>query len=225
MVAFTAEIDYEGTSKRRASMEEQSAEALSRLVHIEGTDFLFAPEYALRVERLRGGFSVSAHPNSFEGLPGENDFVGGRTPVTLASGLSGGELDRLFFLLDADFAHATEWMQRDAQEGFLGDVVGIGGWSDIRKCEVDYMLYLSGVGDEARHHTNDGGLSDQTADRMFAYSRERNADGVIGKGQPRDRRGEPSGDVMFGYDGALEQAIDKWIADGNLAAAALDTKP
>lgn len=200
-------------------MEERTPETLSRLVQLDGTDFLFSPEYALRVEQAADGFAVSAHPNSHEGLPGENHFVGGRTPVILGRGLSGDELDRLFSLLDADFAHATEWMQRDAEDGFLGEIGEVGGWNDIRKCRVDYMLYLQGVGEEARNHTNDGELSDEVADKCFAHDRARNAHGVIGKGLPHDSRGNPAGDVMFGYDGALEEALDTWIAEGHLLTA------
>lgn len=191
--------------------------ALTRLAEIEDYPFLFSPEYGIRVEKLHAGYRVSAQPNSHSDEPGENDFVGGRTEVVIGIGLSESDLDKLFALMDADVAHATEWMLADAHEGYLGDPAEISGWDDLRmKDPVDYMMYLSGAGEEARNHTNAGELSRQAAVKMKHYERDRDSHGVLGKGLPRDARGHVQGDLMFGYNAALELALDTWIREGGL---------
>ncbi|NTF16857.1 hypothetical protein G6L37_00260 [Agrobacterium rubi] len=196
---------------------DKTAKAIKRLLEVEDYPFLLSPEYGLRVEKLRAGHRISAHPNSNSEEPGENRFVGGTTEVVLGIGLSDEELDTFFTILDNDIKHATEWMLADAQEGYLGDPADIAGWETLRdKDPVDYMMYLSGAGDEARNHTNAGDLSSRAAGKMRIHERERNSHGVLGKGLPRDARGHVHGDLMFGYNAALEYALDKWIRDGGL---------
>lgn len=194
-----------------------SAAAIERLVEIEDYPFLYSPEYGLRAEKLRAGYRISACPDSHSGEPGENAFVGGRTEVVIAMGLSDAELDKLFAILDADFEHAKKWMLADAREGHLGDLDEITDWEALRsKDPVDYMMYLSGAGDEARNHTNGGELSRGAAGKMRLHERDRDSHGVLGKGLPRDARGHVYGDLMFGYNAALEMALDRWIREGRL---------
>jgi hypothetical protein len=208
-------------------MTDTTPVTLSRLVKLEGHPFLFSPEYDLCVQPTDRGYKVFAHPVSYdEDLSYENLFLGGRTPVTISDGLSEEELDVLFALIDKDLAHAMEWMARDAVDGHLGDVEEIVGWQSLRSRDpVDYMLYLSGVGDEARNFTNAEGPSEEAAAKYFAYLEERAASGVLAKGQPQYANGVSSGEAMFAYDAALETALDRWIAAGNLVAAVRAARP
>jgi hypothetical protein len=205
-------------------MSDGSAATLARLVEVDDYPFLFSPEYALRVEALHAGYRVSAHPSDDSDEPGQNGFVGGRTEVAMAIGLSDAELDKLFDLVDTDLAHAKKWMLTDAQEGHLGPVGEITGWDAIRETDpVDYMLYLSGAGDEARYHTHaDGELSGSAAVKTRIRERDRESQGILGKGLPHDARGHVLGDLMFGYNAALEHALDGWIREGGLLAPAPD---
>lgn len=208
-------------------MTDTAATSLSRLVELEGQSFLFSPEYDLCVQPTDSGYRVLAHPVNYdEDLSYENMFLGGRTPVILSEGLSGEELDVLFDLIDKDLAHAMEWMARDAADGHLGDVEEIGGWRALTvRDPVDYTLYFNGTGDEARNFTNAEGPGDEAAEKYFAYIEERAAHGVIAKGQPQYANGVSSGEAMFAYDAALRTAIDRWIREGNLIAAAQAAKP
>jgi hypothetical protein len=208
-----------------AGMSDGSAATLGRLVEVDGYPFLYSPEYGLRVETLHFGYRVSAQPDGDESdtqEPGLNDFVGGRTEVVIAIGLSDEELDKLFALLDADLEHAKKWMLADAQEGHLGAVDELTGWEAVREnVPVDYMLYLSGAGEEARYHTHAGGqLSNIAAAKTRHHERDIEMEGILGKGLPHDARGHVQGDLMFGYNGALEHALDRWIFEGNLLAPA-----
>lgn len=202
-------------------MIDGSATTLGRLVEVDGYPFLFSPEYGLRVETLHLGYRVSAQPDGDEGdagEPGVNDFVGGRTEVVIAIGLSDAELDKLFDLLDTDLGHAKKWMLADAQEGYLGALDELTGWAAVREnVPVDYMLYLSGAGEEARYHAHAAGqLSNIAAAKTRHHERDIEKEGILGKGLPHDPRGHVQGDLMFGYNGALEHALDRWIFEGNL---------
>jgi hypothetical protein len=201
-------------------MNDGSAATLSRLVRVDDYPFLFSPEFGLRVERLHSGYRVSAHPTDGLDEPGQNNFVGGRTEVVIAIGLSDTELDKLLALLDDDLEHAKKWMLADAQEGYLGNPDEIVGWETLRENDpLDYMLYLSGAGDEARYHAGTGGeLSGRASVKVRHHVRDRESLGILGKGLPHDVRGHVQGDLMFGYNGALEHALDRWIREGNLLA-------
>lgn len=203
-------------------MSDGSAATLARLVEVDDYPFLYSPEYALRVEVLHAGYRVSACPNDDSDEPGLNDFVGGRTEVVIAIGLSDAELDKLFDLLDADLEHAKKWMLADAQEGYLGPVDEITGWDAImEKDPVDFMLYLSGAGEEARYHTHAAGeLSNIAAAKTRHHARDIEREGILGKGLPHDARGHVLGGLMFGYNAALEHALDRWIREGNLLTPA-----
>lgn len=208
-------------------MTQTEAKSLSRLVEIEGETALFSPEYHLCVRLAHNGYRVVAHPTNYdEDLPYVNRLLGGRTPVILSDGLTSEELDTLFDLIDKDLAHAKEWLSRDAAEGHLGNVGELDGWRALTfRDPVDYTLYLNGTGDEARNFTNKQGPDGEAASKYFRYIEQRAAHGVIAKGQPQYANGVASGEAMFAYDAALMIALDRWIAQGNLVAAARAAKP
>ncbi len=207
-------IYYPTANKLKAATMKIADAFPGRVVELnwkDGSPYWLLPEYALAVDPFGNGYSVHI-------LSGDNWVLGdiGDYDIMLGEDLTVADIVALVEMLDADVAHAKQWIVSDAENGLLGDEPHrLNNFESLWSTKAHPNFYLLGCGDLTKDHDDWIGVTPAEEGRMKAHIKARDPKGLIGRGLPSAGDG-PNKLALEGYLFTLTNAVNTWIVKGAL---------